>query len=142
MDIVEKFDDEQMRRHMYRDPVQLGFWIVLGRSLLNVFTTFKLEEDPNTKDYAAHFPLHYEQMLRTFIDLVVDEFKFYFTEMMIRLDQMEEKNDKESHRVLHCEMQMLQSAKKTIPMGHIAKLLLKCTDTFRAKKIGIATEQV
>ena len=57
LNIIEKFDDELMKRHMYRDPVQLLFRIVLCRSLLNVFTTFRYEEDKNTKDYAACFPV-------------------------------------------------------------------------------------
>ena len=50
------------------------------------------------------FLCHLEHMLRTFIDVVDDKFKYYFTEMMICLDQMEQKGDKESHRVLHCEV--------------------------------------
>ena len=129
LNIIEKFDDEQMKRHMYRDPVQLGLRIIINRSLVNVFT-FRYEEDTNT----AHFPHHHEQMLRTFIDIVNDEFKYFFSEMMIRLEQMEKAGDKESHRVLYSELGMLQNARKTIKMGNIAKLLLKCTDTFRAKK--------
>ena len=56
MNIVEKFDDEQMRRHVYRDPVQLSVRIIMCRSLVKVFTKFNYEEDTNTKDYAAHFP--------------------------------------------------------------------------------------
>ena len=132
--IVEKWDDEDMKRHVYRDPVQLGVRLIIGRSLINVFTTFRYVEDTNTKDYAARFPHHHEQMLRTFIDIVNDEFNYFFTEMMLRLGQMDEANDKDSHRVLHCEIEMLKSARRTITTGHIAKLLLKCTDTFQAKK--------
>ena len=97
MNIVEKFDDEQMQRHVYRDPVQLGLRIIIGRSLVKVFTTFQYEEDTNTKDYAAHFPVHHEQMLRKFIDLVNDEFNHFISEMLICLDQMEKAADKGSH---------------------------------------------
>ena len=40
LSIVEKWDDEDMKRHVYRDPVQLGLRLIIGRSLINVFTTF------------------------------------------------------------------------------------------------------
>ena len=63
LDIVEKFDDEVMAKHVYNDPVQLGVHIVLCRSLIKVFMTFHYEEDPNTKDFAACYPFHHEQML-------------------------------------------------------------------------------
>ena len=54
LNIVEKLDDEVMAKHVYKDPVQLGVHIVLCRSLINMFTTFRYEEDPNTKYFAAH----------------------------------------------------------------------------------------
>ena len=63
LNIVEKFDDEAMAKHVYNDPVQLAAHIVLCRSLIKVFTTFRYEEDPNTKDFAACYPFHHEQML-------------------------------------------------------------------------------
>ena len=120
LNIVEKFDDEAMAKHVYRDPVQLGVCIVLCRSLINVFTTFHYVEDPNTKDFAAQFPFHHEQMLVPFIDVVDDEFVHYFTDIKNRLDEMEGQGD-------------LKSAKAIITTGSIPKLLLKCTDMFRAK---------
>ena len=40
----------------------------------------------------------------------------------------------DSHRALNSELNMLRNVKKTIMMGVLAKLFLKCTDTFRAKK--------
>ena len=55
LNIVEKFDDEAMAKHVYRDPVQLGVHIVLCRSLINVFMTFHYVGDPNTKEFAAQF---------------------------------------------------------------------------------------
>ena len=131
LNIVKKFDCEEMKRHVYRDPVQLGVRIIIGRSLVHVFTTLRYVEDTNTKDYAACFPHHHEQILRTFIDIVNDEFNYFFAKMMIRLEHMEKAGDKDSHRVLHDELGMLQSARKTITMGNIAKLPLKCTDMFR-----------
>ena len=134
MNIVEKFDDEQMQRHVYRDPVQLSLRIIIGRSLVKVFTNFNYEEDTNTKDYAARFPIHHEQMLPTFIDIVNDEFNHFFSEMLIRADQMEKTGEVDSHRALNSELAMLRDVKKTITTGMLAKLFLKCTDTFRAKK--------
>ena len=130
MNIVEKFDDEQMQRHMYRDPVQLALRIIIGRSLVKVFSKFNYEEDTNTKDYAARFPIHHEQMLPTFIDIVNDEFNHFFSEMLIRADQMEKAGEVDSHRGLNSELGMLRNVKKTITTGNLAKLFLKCTDTF------------
>ena len=40
LNIVEKFDDEAMAKHVYKDPVQLGVHIVLCRSLIKVFMNF------------------------------------------------------------------------------------------------------
>ena len=134
LNIVDKFDNEVMERHMYRDPVRFGVQIVLSRSLINIFTTFHYEQDPNTKDFAAHFPFHHEQMLRPFIHVIQDEFGYYFIDMKNHLDQMEAKGDVDAQRVLCYEMQMLQSAKKMITTGNIAELILKCADTFQAKK--------
>ena len=45
LNIVEKFDDEAMAKHVYKDPVQLGVCIVLCRSLINMFTSFHYKED-------------------------------------------------------------------------------------------------
>ena len=103
MNIIEKFDDEHMQRHVYRDPVQLALRIILGRSLVKVFTKFNYEEDKNTKDYAARFPVHHEQMLPTFIDIVNDEFNHFFNDMMIRADKMKKEGETDSHRGLHGE---------------------------------------
>ena len=134
MNIVEKFDDEQMQRHVYRDPVQLSLRIIMCRSLVKVFTKFNYEEDPNTKDYAARFPIHHEQMLPTCIDIVNDEFNYFFSKMLIRADNMEKTGEVDSHRALNSELDMLRNVKRTITMGVLAKLFLKCTDTFRAQK--------
>ena len=134
LDIVEKFDDEVMAKHVYNDPVQLAVCIVLCRSLIKVFTTFCYEEDPNTKDFAAHYPFHHEQMLVPIIDIVDDEFACYCTHMNIRLDELAQEGDKDAHRVLSSHMNMVMSAQGIITMGNLAKLLLQCTDMFRAKK--------
>ena len=56
LNIMDKYDDEVMAKHVYKDPVQLGVHIVLCRSLIKMFTIFHYEEDPNTKDFAAHYP--------------------------------------------------------------------------------------
>ena len=134
LNIVEKFDDEVMAKHVYRDPVQLGVCMVLCRSLITVFMTFRYVEDSNTKDFAAQFPFHHEQMLVPFIDIVDDEFLRYFTDIKNRLDEMEREGDLDAHQVLSSDLQMLKSAKAIITMGNIAKLLLKCIDRFLAKK--------
>ena len=63
LDIIDKFDDEAMAKHVYNDLVQLAVYIVLCRSLIKVFMTFHYKEDPNTKDFAAFYPFHHEQML-------------------------------------------------------------------------------
>ena len=80
LDIVEKFDDAAMAKHVYNDPVQLAVRIVLCRSLIKVFTTFRYEEDLNTKDFAACYPFHHEQMPVPRIDIVDDEFTRYCTQ--------------------------------------------------------------
>ena len=134
LDIVEKFDDEAMAKHVYNDPVQFGVHIVLCRSLINVFTTFRYEEDPNTNDFAAHYPFHHEQMLVPIIDIVDDEFTCYCTGMKIRLDELAQGGDTDAHHVLSSQLHMLMSAQGIITMGNLAKLLLKCTDMFHAKK--------
>ena len=72
-------------------------------------------------------------MLVPFIDIVDDEFLHYFTDIQNPLDEMEGEGDLDAHRVLSSDLQMLKSAKAIITMGNIAKLL-KCTDTFQAKK--------
>ena len=97
LNILEKFDDEAMAKHVYRDPVQLGVCIVLCRSLITVFMTFCYVEDPNTKDFAAQFPFHHEKMLVPFIDIVDDEFMCYFTDIKNCLDEMEREGDLDAH---------------------------------------------
>ena len=134
LDIVEKFDDEVMAKHVYNDPVQLGVHIVLCRSLIKVFMTFRYEEDPNTKDFAACYPFHHEQMLMPIIDIVDNEFAHYCTGINIRLDELAQEGDKDGHRILSSQLHMLMSAQGIITMENIAKLILKCTDTFCAKK--------
>ena len=133
LNIVDKFDDEAMSKHVYNDPVQLAVRIVLCRSLVKVFTTFRYEEDPNTKDFAAHYPFHHEQMLVPIIDIVNDEFHHYCDHMTRRLEEMAQEGDKDAHRVLSSHMNMLASAQGIITMGNLAKLL-QCMDTFHAKK--------
>ena len=96
--------------------------------------TFRYEEDPNTKDFAAHYPCHHEQMLVPIIDIVDDEFTCYSTHMNICLGELAEEGDTDAHRVLSSHMNMVVSARGIITTGNLAKLLLQCTDTFRAKK--------
>ena len=142
LDIVEKFDDEAMAKHVYNDPVQLAVRIVLCRSLIKVFMTFRYEEDPNTKDFAARYPFHHEQMLVPIIDIVDDEFARYCTHMNIRLDELAQEGDKDAHQDLSSHMNMVMSAQGIITMGNLAKLLLQCTDMFHARKTGTVMEQV
>ena len=96
--------------------------------------TFRYEEDPNTKDFAARFPFHHEQMLVPVIDIVNDEFNRYSMHMARRLEEIAEEGDKDAHQFLSSQMNMLMSAQAIITMGNIAKLLLQCTDMFHAKK--------
>ena len=132
--IMEKFDDEAMAKHVYNDPVQLAVHIVLCRSLIKVFMTFRYEEDPNTKDFAVRYPFHHEQMLVPIIDIVDNEFARYYTHMNMCIDELAQEGDKDAHRVLSSHMNMVMSAQGIITMGNLAKLLLQCTDTFHAKK--------
>ena len=134
LNIMKKFDDEVMAKHVYKDPIQLGLRIILCRSLIQVFMTFHYEEDPNTKDFAAHYPFHHEQMLVPIIDIVNDEFAHYCTDMIIRLDELAQEDDTDAYQVLTSHLHMLMSAQGIITMGNIAKLILKCTDMFHAKK--------
>ena len=96
--------------------------------------TFCYEEDPNTKDFAACYPFHHEQMLMPIIDIVNDEFTRYCTGINICLDELAQEGDKDGHRILSSQLHMLMSAQGIITTGNIAKLILKCTDTFHAKK--------
>ena len=96
--------------------------------------TFHYEEDPNTKDFAARYPFHHEQMLVPIIDIVDDEFTHSCAHMNMRLDELAEEGDKDAHRVLSSHMNMVVSAQGIITMGNLAKLLLQCTDMFHAKK--------
>ena len=73
-------------------------------------------------------------MLVPIIDIVEDEFAHYCTDINIRLDELAQEGDTDAHRVLTLHLHMLMSAKGIITMGNIAKLILKCTDTFCAKK--------
>ena len=134
MDIVEKYNDELMAKHVYKDPVQLALHIIMCRSLIKVFTTFRYEEDENTKDFAARYPFHHEEMLVPIIDLVEDEFARYCSGINIRLNELAQEDDVDGHRFLTSNLNMLTSALGIITTGNIAKLILKCTDTFRAKK--------
>ena len=97
LNIMDKYDDEAMAKHVYKDPVQLGVCIVLCRSLINVFMTFHYNEYPNTKDFAAHYPFHHEQMLVPIIDIVEDEFTRYCTDINLRLDKLAQEGDTDAH---------------------------------------------
>ena len=134
LDIVDKYDDEAMAKHVYKDPVQLGVCIVLCRSLIKMFMIFCYDEDPNTKDFAAHYLFHHEQMLVPIIDIVKDEFTHYCTDINLHLDELTQEGDTDAHRVLTSHLHMLNSAMGIITLGNIAKLILKCTETFHAKK--------
>ena len=134
LDIMDKYDDELMAKHVYKDPVQLGVCIVLCRSLIKMFTTFRYEEDLNIKDFTAHYPFHHEQMLVPIIDIVEDEFSRYCTDINLHLDKLAQEGDTDAHRVLTSHVHMLNSAMGIITTGNIAKLILKCMDTFCAKK--------
>ena len=134
LDIMDKFDDEAMAKHVYNDPVQLAVCTVLCRSLIKVFMTFCYEEETNTKDFAAHYPFHHEQILVPIIDIVNNEFNHYCTHMTRHLDEIAQEGDKDAHQVLTSNMNMIMSAQGIITTGNLAKLLLQCTDTFRAKK--------
>ena len=59
--------------------------------------TFHYEEDSNTKDFAACYPFHHEQMLMPIIDIVDNEFAHYCTGINIRLDELAQEGDKDAH---------------------------------------------
>ena len=75
-----------------------------------MFKTFHYEEDPNTKDFAAHYPFHHEQMLMPIIEIVDDEFARYCTGINICLDELAQEGDKDGHRILSSQLHMLMSA--------------------------------
>ena len=127
LDIVDKYDDEAMAKHVYKDPVQLGVRIVLCRSLIKMFTTFHYKEDPNTKDFTAHYPFHHEQMLVPIIDIVKDEFSRYCTDINLHLDELALEGDTDAHQVLTSHVHRVNSAMGIITTGNTAKLILKCT---------------
>ena len=54
--------------------------------------------------------------------------------MARRLDEIAEEGDKDAHQVLSSHMNMLVSVQAVITTGNLAKLVLQCTDMFRAKK--------
>ena len=58
----------------------------------------------------------------------------YCNGINIHLDELTQEGDTDAHRVLTSQLHMLMSAQGIITMGNIAKLILKCTDMFRAKK--------
>ena len=62
-----------------------------------MFTTFRYEKDPNTKDFAAHYPFHHEQMLVPIIDIVEDEFSRYRTDINLCLDELAQEGDTDAH---------------------------------------------
>ena len=113
LDIVDKYDDEAMAKHIYKDPVQLGVHIILCRSLIKMFTTFHYKEDPNTKDFTAHYPFHHELMLVPIIDIVKDEFSRYCTDINLSLDELAQECDTDAHRVLSSHMNMVMSSNFT-----------------------------
>ena len=110
LDIMDKYDDEAMAKHVHKDPVQLGVRIVLCRSLINVFMTFRYDKDPNTKDFTAHYPFYHEQMLVPIIDIVKDEFTHYCTDINLHLDKLAQEGDTDAHQVLTSHLHMLNSA--------------------------------
>ena len=142
LDIIDKFDDEMMAKHVYNNPVQLAVHIVLCRSLIKVFTTFHYEEDPNTKDFAACYPFHHEQMLVPIIDIVDDEFTHYCTHMNMRLDKLVEEGDTDAHRVLSSHMNMVVSAQGIITMGTLPNFFCNVQTRSMQRKTGTVTEQV
>ena len=83
-----------------------------------MFTTFHYKEDPNTKDFAACYPFHHEQMLMPIIDIVDDEFTCYCTGINIHLDELAQEGDKDGHRILSSQLHMLMSAQGIITMGN------------------------
>ena len=50
------------------------------------------------------------------------------------MDELAQEDDVDGHRFLTSNLNMLTSALGIITTGNIAKLILKCTDTFRTKK--------
>ena len=106
----------------------------LGVGRVHISYTELHDEDPNTKDFAAHYPFHHEQMLVPIIDIVKDEFTCYCTDINLYLDELAQEGDTDAHQVLTSHLHMLNSAMGITTMGNIAKLILKCTDTFCTKK--------
>ena len=65
LDIMDKYDDEAMAKHVYKDPVQLGMHIVLCRSLIKMFMTLHYDNNKNLFTYHLHVStFRYLQQLR------------------------------------------------------------------------------
>ena len=54
--------------------------------------------------------------------------------VLVSTFELAQEGDKDGHRILSSQLHMLMSAQGIITMGNIAKLILKCTDMFHAKK--------
>ena len=70
---------------------------VILLSLIKMFMTFHYKEEPNTKDFAADYPFHHEQMLVPIIDIVEDEFSCYCSDINLCLDKLAQEGDTDAH---------------------------------------------
>ena len=77
----------------------------------------RYEEDQNTKDFAARYPFHHEEMLVPIIDIVDDEFAHYCTHMKMRIGELAQEGDKDAHWVLSLHMNIVMSAQGIIQWG-------------------------
>ena len=89
-----------------------------GKILYMFFKTVKYQQHPVTQLYGAEFPRHHKQMLFDCIDIVESECKHYITFM----------------QSYGSDVQLLKKALSTITTRKVARLILDCTDTIRAKK--------
>ena len=107
-----------MNNHIYKDPVPTSVRQILARSFIMFFKTIMYQQHPVTQLYGAEFPKHHKQMLLDCIGIVESECQHYITSM----------------QRYGSDVQLLKKTLSTITTGKLARLILDCTDTIRAKK--------
>ena len=123
------------KAHYYRDPIQEGFWKVIGRSLIRSFNLFKYVLDAPSGKYLPHLDKPVDSCIDTVIAIVREEIEKFIEYVQDKIeDQKQKPGNSETVGEMSDTLGKFNSACAVVHIGHLARTILDTTHAFRANK--------
>jgi len=129
----KEWHQETLTEKVYRDPVQEGVRIVIGRAMVRTFDLIKFIHNEETNKYVPELPLPMESCIHEVIDYVNNETESYVYEWYKELEHLKKMNSRSAASVKSA-IDKFQHTCARITSGYLAQHLLNTLSMFKVGK--------